>query len=190
MMAARMALLSTRVFSCKDATRCVRHPANQGLGMAIRTGLMAAQRLPPRTTLSFLWTPMLRALAMDRVASAFPCIGAFERRCFFLIPNRISDSGSRDFTCGFRTYRASAIQRASQTYGSVLFEFDGFQSTVDLLLKLRKIGVHFAEVPIVLRYDQKRGLSKMRVFQTAIRTLGLMMRRRLGRWDGGRMGTD
>ena len=70
--------------------------------------------------------------------------------------------GVRDFTCGYRAYRASVLKRAMDRYGDSLFEFDGFQCMVDLLLKLRKIGARFAEVPVVLRYDLKQGLAARR----------------------------
>jgi dolichol-phosphate mannosyltransferase len=48
----------------------------------------------------------------------------------------------------------------------------------DVLLKLRKRGVLFGEVPLVLRYDLKGGLSKMNVGATIRTTLGLIARRR------------
>jgi dolichol-phosphate mannosyltransferase len=85
----------------------------------------------------------------------------------------------RDFTCGFRGYRAEVLQSALDAYGEALFESDGFQCMVDLLLKVRALGVQFAEVPIVLRYDLKRGSSKMPVWRTIRSTLRLVVRRRL-----------
>jgi dolichol-phosphate mannosyltransferase len=51
---------------------------------------------------------------------------------------------------------------------------------VDILLKLNSMGVRFAEEPLILRYDRKRGVSKMKVFRTAFKTLLLLFRRRLG----------
>ena len=89
-------------------------------------------------------------------------------------------AGVKDFTCGYRAYRVSAVQRVLDTYGDNLFEYDGFQCMVDLLLKLRSIGASFSEVPFVLRYDLKKGQSKMRIVRTIMRTLELVIRRRLG----------
>ena len=88
--------------------------------------------------------------------------------------------GVRDFTCGYRAYRASALATASKAYGDSLFEFEGFQCMVDLLLKLRATGARFTEAPSVLRYDLKQGQSKMRIVRTATRTLHLLIKRRLG----------
>ncbi len=96
-----------------------------------------------------------------------------------LFPTR----GVRDYTCGFRAYRALALHRALEHYGETLFDQDGFQCMVDLLLKLRRLRprLHFAEVPFILRYDRKAGASKMRVANTARKTVALLIRRRLGR---------
>jgi dolichol-phosphate mannosyltransferase len=89
--------------------------------------------------------------------------------------------GVRDFTCGYRAYRAEVIQRALAEHGARLVDQDGFQCMVDLLLKLRGRGLVFGEVPVVLRYDLKQGASKMKVARTAASTLALLVRRRLSR---------
>ena len=51
---------------------------------------------------------------------------------------------------------------------------------VDLLLKLRRKARRIDEVPLILRYDRKRGASKMKVAATAVTTLRLVGRRFLG----------
>jgi dolichol-phosphate mannosyltransferase len=88
--------------------------------------------------------------------------------------------GVRDYTCGYRAYRAHVIKDAIAEYGQDFVEQDGFQCMVDILLKLRRRPLVFGEVPVVLRYDLKEGGSKMRVWRTAAATLGLLLRRRLG----------
>jgi hypothetical protein len=40
--------------------------------------------------------------------------------------------------------------------------------------------LRFGEVPLVLRYDLKAGKSKMKVLRTIVKTLALLIRRRLG----------
>ena len=84
----------------------------------------------------------------------------------------------RDYTCGYRAYRASCLQRAFDVYGDSFVELDGFESMADILLKLSTLGLHFEEVPFVLRYDLKGGESKMRVGQTALRSVKLVLKRR------------
>ena len=55
-----------------------------------------------------------------------------------------------------------------------------FASTENIVygLKLRKMDVIFGEVPMILRYDLKRGASKMRVVRTMRQTLLLVLKRR------------
>jgi dolichol-phosphate mannosyltransferase len=85
--------------------------------------------------------------------------------------------GVRDFTCGYRAYRAEVVRWAFDTYGDRFVDQDGFQCMVDILLKLR-VGLWvFGEVPLVLRYDRKHGLSKLRVAPTVRDTLALLARR-------------
>jgi len=88
-------------------------------------------------------------------------------------------AGVRDYTCGFRAYRAEVLQKAVAHYGRDFLDQDGFQCMVDILLKLRKMNLVFGEVPFILRYDYKRGGSKMKVAETIRKTLILMLRSRL-----------
>jgi dolichol-phosphate mannosyltransferase len=87
--------------------------------------------------------------------------------------------GVRDFTCGYRAYRASVLRQAFTRYREEFINEEGFQCMVDILLKLRRMNLRFSEVPLVLRYDRKGGKSKMKVLRTSLRTLRLMVRRRL-----------
>jgi len=98
--------------------------------------------------------------------------------CRILFPTE----GVRDFTCGYRAFRASVLLDASRVYGERLYDAEGFSCTMDLLLKLRRLKIVFAETPIDLRYDLKAGKSKMRVASTIVATLALLVRRRLGFW--------
>jgi len=71
--------------------------------------------------------------------------------------------GIREYTCGYRAYRAMLIQRALQVYGGSFIQLRGlgFCCTVEKLLKLSLIGARIVEVPFILRYDLKQGSSKM-----------------------------
>ena len=89
----------------------------------------------------------------------------------------------RDFTSGYRAYRASVLKRAFATYGDAFVAQSGFSCMVDILLKLRRLDAIMSEVPLILRYDLKAGVSKMLVVRTIAETLRLMVSRRLGR-DG------
>ena len=87
--------------------------------------------------------------------------------------------GVRDFTCGFRAYRAEVVQTLIRERGSRAIEQRGFSCMLELLLRLRASRYVFTEVPLVLRYDRKIGLSKMRVMQTIGETLQLIFQQRV-----------
>jgi dolichol-phosphate mannosyltransferase len=80
---------------------------------------------------------------------------------------------ARDVTCGFRAYRAGALRRAAAPSG-ILVHAAGFACMLDLLLALHAAGAAMAEVPIDLRYDRKRGASKLRVARTVAETLRVL----------------
>ncbi len=86
--------------------------------------------------------------------------------------------GVRDYTCGFRAYRAAVLKDLYKARGQNFISAKGFSCMVDLLLSLRTMDLVFTEVPMVLRYDQKPGASKMRVFKTIGETLKLIFSRR------------
>jgi dolichol-phosphate mannosyltransferase len=89
--------------------------------------------------------------------------------------------GVRDYMCGFRGYRARLRRRAFRELGpDRIISERGFACMVDILLKIREFDPIVTEVPLILRYDQKKGASKMRVGRTVRETLHLMVRRRLG----------
>lgn len=91
--------------------------------------------------------------------------------------------GLRDYTCGYRVYRAAVLRRGFATYGSSFVDQVGFQCMADILLKLTRFNPRIAEVPLVLRYDRKEGRSKMKVVRTVANTMCLLLRRRLGIWN-------
>jgi dolichol-phosphate mannosyltransferase len=88
--------------------------------------------------------------------------------------------GVRDYTCGYRAYEARIIKAAFERWKDDFISEEGFTCMVDILLKLRQMDCIFVEVPMVLRYDRKPGVSKMNVPRTIRRTLYLLVRRRLG----------
>jgi dolichol-phosphate mannosyltransferase len=77
--------------------------------------------------------------------------------------------GVRDYTCGYRAYRAAILKKAMQVYGDALVQERGFTSIVEILLKLRRLGAVATELPLILRYDLKGGASKMPVMKTILR---------------------
>ncbi len=180
------------------------HAENRGLGEALRTGLLGAlAEAGDRDILVTMdsdntHTPGLIARMVRGVREGNDVVIAsryrpgarilglpLHRRVLsrgasllfrLLFPTR----GVRDFTCGFRAYRAGVLKQAFRTYGGEFVAESGFSCMVDILLKLRRMDAIMTEVPLILRYDLKLGASKMQIARTIFETLGLLLRRRLG----------
>jgi len=180
------------------------HELNRGLGEAIRTGLFAAiegatdrdiivTMDSDNTHTPGLIARMVRGIREGNdvvIASRFQP-GAhvrgvpFYRRVLsrvggLLFRIAFPTPGVRDFTSGFRAYRAGVVRKAFDTYGGEFVAESGFSCMVDILLKLRRLDAIMSEVPLVLRYDMKYGVSKMLVVRTIIETLQLLIVRRIG----------
>jgi dolichol-phosphate mannosyltransferase len=178
------------------------HPRNLGLGAALRTGLAAA--VPEaadddiivvmdadNTHSPALIADLARAIAAgadvaiaSRYAPGGREIGLSWRRrimsrgASLLLWAAFRLPGARDYTCGYRAYRAATLRRAMSLYGNRLVEERGFVCMAELLIKLSRLGARIAEVPLVLRYDLKPGRSKAKILSTIWRYLRLVARRR------------
>lgn len=182
------------------------HGENLGLGAAIRDGLMQAARLSdPRDIVVTLDSDnthspdlILRMVRLVReghdmvIASRYRTGSRIRgvpwsrrllsRAASLLLRVMFPTAGVRDYTSGYRAYRALVLQRVIAQYRDSFFDQDGFQVMVDILLKLRRDrSLIFGEVPLILRYDLKADASKMNVSRTIVDTLSLALKRRLGR---------
>ena len=177
------------------------HQVNRGLGATIRDGLVAAaNRAGDRdiivtmdaddTHAPGLILRMVRMISEGHdvvIASRYRpgsrCVGVPASRqalsyvASWMFRIAFPIRGVKDFTCGYRAYRAGVVRDALSRYGDEFLDQDGFQCMVDILLKLRRMNLIFGEVPFILRYDWKEGGSKMNVFRTVKDTLGLMWKR-------------
>jgi dolichol-phosphate mannosyltransferase len=182
----------------------IQHPANLGLGAALRSGLLAAvdraadgdvvvtMDADDTHTPAAIVTMVARidqgldVLIASRYRKGAQVVGVpFSRRFLsyaasILFRIVFPIKGVRDFTCGYRAYRAAVLRQALSRYRQELVNQEGFQCMVDILLKLSRMNLRFGEVPIVLRYDRKSGKSKMKVMRTTYKTLVLLFKRRLG----------
>lgn len=197
-------LATLRDFATHMPIIVLHNPRNEGLGSALRQGLeTAARRAAPQDVIVTMdadnshLPEQIPALleALERGANVVVASryrrGAEVRGVNWL--RRLLSRGAsllflvcfpirgvRDYTSGYRAYRAAALQRALQTYGAQLISERGFSCMVDLLIKLHVLGAQAAEVPLQLRYDQKKGPSKMPVGRTVARTVALLLKRRFG----------
>jgi dolichol-phosphate mannosyltransferase len=80
----------------------------------------------------------------------------------------------REYTCGYRAYRSTIIQKALLVYGNDFLQLKefGFTCTLEKIVKLNLIDARFSEIPFVLNYDLKTSKSKM-VFSAT--TLGYII---------------
>lgn len=181
----------------------IRHEVNRGLGEAIITGLRHSMEIignrdvivtmdADNSHAPGLILRMVRLIreGNDVVVASRYVRGAnvrgvsFTRRalsywglilCRILFPTR----NLRDYTSGYRAYRGSIILEAFDQYGNHLINGSGFSCMVERLLKLRSMDAIIVEVPLILRYDVKEGISKMKVGKTIKETLYLIMRLRI-----------
>jgi dolichol-phosphate mannosyltransferase len=101
---------------------------------------------------------------------------ALSQAAAFLFKGLHPIPGVRDYSCGYRLYRRALLQRAVAAWGRELVAQRGFASMVEVLLKLGRLGARCTEVPLRLRYEQKRGASKMAVSDNATRLLRMAWR--------------
>lgn len=185
--------------------RLVKHERNSGLSEAIQTGFHAAledadpddivitldadNTQPPDTI-----PAMLAKLDAGRdvvIASRFqrgaevhgvPAMRrVYSRAMSVLFQLVFPIRGVRDYSCGYRAYRAATLQQAYNTYGDGFINEQGFACMVEILFQLDKLpGTRFGEVPFILHYDWKPTETKMRVGSTIADTLRVAMRYRFG----------
>ncbi len=179
----------------------VPHVVNQGLGAALRTCLaqglaragaddviatMDADNTHDPALLPAMWR-QLEAPGADVVIASRYVKGGEEvglsalrkvlsRGASFLLTAVTPVPGARDYTCGFRVYRAATLRRAAAAWGDRLIEEAGFTCMAEVLLKLGRGGARVDEHPLILRYDLKQGASKMKIMRTISRYFAMAAR--------------
>lgn len=177
------------------------HVVNQGLGAALRTCLtqglaragegdviatMDADNTHDPALLPAMWRQLEAAPADVVIASRYVRGGeevglsalrrVLSRGASFLLTAVTPVRGARDYTCGFRVYRAATLRRAAAAWGDKLVQEAGFTCMAEVLLKLGRGGARVAEHPLILRYDLKEGASKMKVMRTISRYFAMAAR--------------
>ena len=184
------------------------HPINRGLGETERDGFefvaarCDASDVIVRVEGDDTHDPEYIFVLLEKLATGFDVVNtsrfqpggaqlgvsayrAFISRCANLFMKAMFPiPGLRDFSCGFRVYRARVIMDAIQVFGDDFIQLRGlgFTSTLEMVVKLHLLGCRFAEVPFVLRYDLKESHSKM---VGSITTLGYFLMAFLNHWPFG-----
>jgi len=195
---------ATQALTCEIIT----HTVNRGLGEAIKTGLtgaLARSTSPDDIVVTMdsddthLPGLMPRLVQMIEEGSDLVIASRYQNgaRMVGIPPFRQVLStglsllfrvvypipGARDYSCGYRAYRASSLRAAAERFGDALFVERGFACMVDLLIKHHLVGATVNEAPMILRYDRKPGATKMPVRRTIVQTFRLLARRRMGILD-------
>lgn len=90
-------------------------------------------------------------------------------RCFVRIPN------VKDYSCGYRIYSYGVVSNLyNSSDASYLFSLRSFACMTEIILSAYRNGAHISEIPMHLKYDQKRGVSKIRITQTIFETMKLL----------------
>ncbi len=180
---------------------CIQHERNRGLGAAIRTLIheALARTQSPDDAIVFmdadnthdpayipdmvtkLWEGPYDVVIASRFREGSQEVGVpWKRRLMsrgarmlFRIFLRLPDVS--DYTCGYRAYRAAILEAALRKYGERIITREGFACTDELLVHLSTLTKRMTEVPFVLRYDRKRGRSKLPLARTIYETLRMLL---------------
>lgn len=196
--------IAERLETEHDNFKLINHPRNKGLGEAVKTGIAYFTKECPDSTHMCLMDcdntqdPVYITDMLDRMnrKSADVVIASRYQQgaevkgvsgirllmsggAKYVFSVLLHVPNVKDYTCGYRLYGNKILQRASERFGEDLVKESGFTCMVELLYKLYCSGAVFAEVPFELRYDFKRGASKMAVLKTALNSilLALQLRR-------------
>jgi dolichol-phosphate mannosyltransferase len=174
------------------------HETNMGLGVALKTGLLAVANEAfnedfvvimdsdnthdPKHVLEMLTA----AKSADVVVGSryvkggaqlnVPLHRVILSRAVNLLIKKLLRLPVKDATSGFRCFRAYLIKSLLKTFPNEIIESKGFESSLELLLKTINLGGVIAEVPIRLDYSMKGGGSKMRLLATITKYLALIFK--------------
>lgn len=82
----------------------------------------------------------------------------------------------------FRLYRGSLLLKLMDRYGPGIVERAGFESMVEMLMKMTYVNAAITEIPMLLDGSRRAGKSKMKVLRTIRGYLTLLKDK--GRWRG------
>ncbi|MBI5374689.1 MAG: glycosyltransferase family 2 protein [Candidatus Schekmanbacteria bacterium] len=178
------------------------HGKNMGLGKAILNGLKHALKKKENGDIIItldadnthppsLFIPMInkinegfdiviasRYAKGGREVGLSPIRKVLSRTASIIIKSGFNVGAAKDCTCGFRAYKPSFLRKAFDIYGDNLVSESSFVCMSEILIKLSSLGASIDEVPLVLRYDMKKGSSKMKFIYTILRYINLILRKK------------
>lgn len=94
-----------------------------------------------------------------------------------LVKETLGLHGIATMSSFFRLYRAEILLRLQSCYGPGIVERTGFESMIEMLLKITYLRAGISEVAMTLDTSQRVGKSKMKVVRTALSYLTLWKHR-------------
>jgi dolichol-phosphate mannosyltransferase len=94
--------------------------------------------------------------------------------CNFIYRILFHVKGIKEYTGFYRGYSGKALAMAFDKFGDNLMESKGFAVMAEMLIKFRQIPLFITEVPMIVRYDLKGGISKLRIMPTVMEHLKIM----------------
>jgi glycosyltransferase involved in cell wall biosynthesis len=73
----------------------------------------------------------------------------------------------------FRLYRGTCLRQLQECYGERIIQRDGYESMVEVVMKMTYLGMSISELPMVLDSTRRAGLSKLNTRRTVIGYLSL-----------------
>jgi len=97
----------------------------------------------------------------------------YSRGANFILSLFFPIEGVRDYTIFYRGYRVRAVQRGLLHYGRALVTSKSFAVNAEILIKLHRLGLRVAEVPVRYNYGNKQSRSQIRILKTILEYLKL-----------------
>lgn len=177
------------------------HETNKGLHGALNTGLHHVEPLIQETDYivtmdgdnthnPFLLTTMIQKHkeGADLVLSSRYCdqsvvSGVSFFRLFLSFGARVlyqlfwHFKGVKDYTCLFRSHKGSLLKQFFAAQQSPYLTQQGFACTTEFLAKLMRHAPLTVEVPIILQYGKKVGVSNVRIMKTILTSLKILIKK-------------
>src|SRR4051812_14506985 len=90
-----------------------------------------------------------------------------------LVKDLLDIQGILTVSSFFRLYRAATLRRMQAVFGPGIVERVGFESMVEMCMKMTMMGITISEVAMVLDSSRRKGKSKMKLVRTILGYLTL-----------------
>lgn len=179
--------------------KIIQHPNNMGLSAALRSGLsLAVSSADEKDVIAIMdgdnthdpeyLGKMLYEIDKGAdvvIASRYVKGGAqlfvpwhrkILSRAVNLIIRLVSGLKIRDATSGYRCFKASVLKDVERRFGQVPRESKGFEGPLEVLSRAKLCTQKIVEIPFCLKYNNKKGKSKMNIPFTAVSYVRLLFK--------------